>query len=414
MSMNPRFKFMLAVYLACMAAMHIFVLFSYKDFTFKGYNDFAAFYAAGTIVNEGRSSRLYDLNIQLQVEKQFAPEVKLKNVPIPYIHPPFEAWLFSPFARLKYFRAYVVWTIMQVALLVLAVFFLSPEGGRELSKTVLLAGLSIGFFPVVMALLQGQDSVLLLAVVSLSLFYVLRTRYLLSGCVLALGLFKFQLVIPIVLVFLLRRKYKFVIGFGSVSILLLLLSAGMVGWSELIRYPKYLWNLDHALGLGVTTVGNMPNIRGVLESILGSSAMVKMVPLLVFVIGIASVIFTAWIWKEDENSGALHSAAGFSLAIAFSMVMSYYVYSYEMTLLLIPVLVLGKAILNKPEFAGWPRRFFMLGFALLVLNPVAWFLILRTRQFCWYGCAVLMLFAVSLAGVMRRENHVVKPRRQQA
>ena len=66
-----------------MAAMHIFVLFSYKDFTFKGYNDFAAFYTAGTIVNEGQLSRLYDLNLQLQMQKQFVATVKLKNAPLP-------------------------------------------------------------------------------------------------------------------------------------------------------------------------------------------------------------------------------------------------------------------------------------------------------------------------------------------
>lgn len=391
--------------------MHIFVLFSYKDFTFKGYNDFAAFYTAGTIVNEGQLSRLYDLNLQLQTQKQFVATVKLKNAPLPYIHPPFEAWLFVPFARLKYPHAYIAWTITQICLLALAIFFLLPRGTRKFSYVVFLAILSMGLFPAAMALLQGQDSFLLLLVVSLCFFCWVRRCHFLSGCFLALGLFKFQLVIPIAMIFLLRRKYKFASGFAAVGLLLLMLSCRMVGWRGLINYQKYLWTLDHTPGLGVTTLGNMPNIRAILASVVPMLSSDTMIPT-VALLSILGVILAARLWNGGESCEMLHFSGAFSLALVISMITSYYIYSYEMTLLLVPLIVVGEPILNRQALAGWPRRFLVLGAILLFLTPIAWFLILRTRLFCWYGCAVLVLFAGSLTCLMRRSNAFVMGRKR--
>ena len=397
--MKLRFKRLLILYLACMAAMHIFVLFSFKDFTIKAYNDFAAFYTAGMIVKEGQSKRLYDLDLQRQMQAQFATRAKIKNTLLPYIHPPFEAQLFSLLAYLKYRQAYLLWTGMQLVFLGLAIFLLMPDGTRTITNAILLGFLGVGLFPTAMALLQGQDSVLLLLIFSSSLFSWRRMHDFLSGSVLAVGLIKFHLVIPIVLIFLLRRRYKFVLGFALVAILLLLLSAEMVGWSELMHYPRYLWTLDHTSNEGITALGNMPNIRGVLASIVRTSSLAEVIPWLSLAVGI---IFTARSWHGDEESNTVRSSAGFSLAIIVSMITSYYVYSYEMILLLIPLIVLGKQMLDRPEFAGWPRRSLVLGAGLLFLGPVAWLLILRTSQFCWYGCAVLLLFLISLTALLRR------------
>ena len=402
--MNRRLKLLLGIYLACMAVMHIFILFYFSDFTLKGYNDFAATYTAGVILKTGRSTRLYDTNLQWNTQREFAKEVSIRKGPLPYLHPPFEAWLFFPLAHLKFANAYIVWTMFKIGLLFLGIFLLIPSGPHRIFQALFIGILSLGLFPIAIDLLQGQDSMLLLFIFSLT-FFLLRHKYdFWAGCILALGLFKFHLVIPVALIFLFRQKLRFVVGFTAIAILLLLLSIKLIGWDQVIYYPKYLWVLDHAHDIGVTTWENMPNFRGVLTSIFGGTKMVSAIPWIVFSSEALGVALTSWLWKKDEEIGSISFSAGFSLSILISMVTSYYIHSYELIFLLIPILCLGAPVFRNAEFEGWPRKIFIFGSILLALSPVSWFLILRTRLFCWYGCAILMLFVISLGLMLRMET----------
>jgi hypothetical protein len=94
-----------------------------------------------------------------------------------------------------------------------------------------------------MALIQGQDSILLLFLYCLVFLGLRRNAEFSGGSWLGLGVFKYHLVVPFV-VPLLRRK-KLTAGFMVVVVLLGLISLAVTGWQGLLSYPRYVWGTEH-------------------------------------------------------------------------------------------------------------------------------------------------------------------------
>jgi hypothetical protein len=88
-----------------------------------------------------------------------------------------------------------------------------------LSKPIVHVPL-VCFLPFAVALIQGQDSFFLLTALVCSFVAMERNRDFLSGAILALGLFKFQFVLPIALLFALWKEWRVVAGFGSTAVIL--------------------------------------------------------------------------------------------------------------------------------------------------------------------------------------------------
>src|SRR5579863_7910588 len=103
--------------LATFAVLHGWVLWRSHDFIVRGYEDFTSFYTAGKIVLRGEGVRLYDRQLQWQVQQEFASSVSNRTGPLPYIRPPFEALLFLPLASLSYPAAVEIWTLIKLILL---------------------------------------------------------------------------------------------------------------------------------------------------------------------------------------------------------------------------------------------------------------------------------------------------------
>ena len=89
-----------------------------------------------------------------------------------------------------------------------------------------LAGFA--YFPIFSALIQGQDSILLLFLYCIAWRALERGRDIDAGSWLALGLYKYHLVLPSVLTF--WRRMKLIAGFVSVAMLLGLISVAITGW----------------------------------------------------------------------------------------------------------------------------------------------------------------------------------------
>jgi Glycosyltransferase family 87 len=404
-----KLKFLVVSYLIAMVGMHASILWRLHKSVFEGYSDFAAFYTAGRLVQQGRASDLYDPHSQWEVQQQFASEVTIRKGPLPYIRPPFEALLFLPLSYLKYQVAYLLWTAIKVLLLLAVPFLARPVSGEALLPAHIAGVLCLGLFPVGLDLLHGQDSVLLLLVLVLTFQRLRRGDEFWSGFMLGLGLFKFHLVIPIAAVFFLRRKGRFSTGFLLTGALFFAISVGMVGLGGILEYPKYVWSLDHAPGMGVTTWQNMPNLRALLTALSSGQKLSAPMDWLWGAIACVGIAGTAWLWGDASHKNETRSATGFSLAVVITLLTSYYAYGYDLTLLLAPTLLLGGAVPRKLEFEGWPRVWFIGGIGLFMLSPVYWVVILFTHQFYWVALLTLLMLTGALAGMtarMRTERRV--------
>lgn len=389
----------LIVILASFAILHGWVLWRTHDFILRGYGDFASFYAAGKIVLRGEGARLYDRHLQWQVQQEFAASVAIRKGPLPFIRPPFEALLFVPFASMDYPAAVVVWTFTKLILLI-ATFFLIPQENwqnwRGLRSPWVQGILSIGFLPIAFDLVQGQDSIPLLLLLTAAFFFLRKAADLRSGACLALGLFKFHLILPLFLILLVKRRVRVVYGFLCVALVLLFISIGVVGWSGLVHYPKYLWQLNQAPTLLGTNGLVMPNIRGLLSPFLGARRVPLAIQAALLAVFALAIVSMALLWTGRAKSRL--DQAGFSYCIAVMLLTSYYTTGYDLTLLLLPLHMTGGILASNFTLRGWPRSTFAASAGVLLLSPLYWVLGIPMVDFYWLAL-VLFALTVSLAGV---------------
>ena len=389
-----KFKLGLILCLSGFVLVNANLLWRVRDLLVEGYGDFASFYTAGKILEQHEGKRLYDPHLAWSIQQEFAPRVEIRRGPLPYIRPPFEALLFLPFAYLSYPTAYAVWTALKICLLLPIACLLEPGiPGRSLSLpgTLFRWLVSLAYFPVAFDLRQGQDAVLLLLILCLALQSLENESDFRAGIFLGLGLFKFTLTMPLLLVFLIRRKFRFVSGFFGVAAVLLGLSVMVSGWSTALAYPQYLWTLkDTAPGL--TAVRLMPNLRGLLAALGVEGGPTNWV---LGGVAILALIGTARIWEFGESHGRPHFRSGFSLAIVVALVTSYYSLSYDLSLLLIPILTLNPKLLEERRL-GSMRALFLACLGLLLFTPLYWVMLLRFDRSDWIA-PILLLFAIGLA-----------------
>jgi len=379
------------------ALLNFGLLWELRGHMLQGYGDFASFYTAGKIVGSGQSARLYDPSLQWKFQQEFASQVKTRVGPLPYVRPPFEALLFVPFAWLSYPAASLLWLALNI-LLVLMIPIVLPQldsTTNAISTRTTNVVLCLSFFPVGLTFIQGQDAIVLLLILIIALRLLLRGADYRCGAVLALGLFKFHFIIPLLAIFILWRKGKVALGFLAAGSILLLICLLMVHWSGLLLYPKYLWALNQVPDLGMTTgPQNMPNIRGVLSIWLENGHTPAVVHWFLAAIVIGGIAISGRMWRGDDRR---ELSLAFSFAIVVTLLTSYYAKTYDLTLLLVPLLLHGRMFLlgsqwESPALPRWPRICFLAAAAVLLCTPLLWVLALRVNRFSWIA---LVMFALA-------------------
>ncbi|MGA7906613.1 MAG: glycosyltransferase family 87 protein, partial [Candidatus Sulfotelmatobacter sp.] len=239
---------------------------------------------------EGHGRQLYDAELQRQYQARYAGRIGTL-----YIHPPFETIVYLTVAWLPLKQAYLLWCLLNFGFLALAAWTAGREGFLPFDWRLLLLA-SLTFVPVLLCFMQGQDSLLLLLLETLAFAALRRKRAWAAGCWLGFGLFKFQLVLPMAMVFAMRRsRSRFLQGFVLVALALAGLCAVVSGWSVFAAYPSFLLTLQGQRFAGVVPQA-MANFRGLTVLILGNRS-----PFTVSVIALLSVaalLATVFAWPE--------------------------------------------------------------------------------------------------------------------
>ena len=380
-----RLKFPLVVYFAGVIALYVFVCWKVRRLIIAGFPDFAIYYCAGSAVRQGLGHQLYDPGARFAVQQQFAGAVPQFRGPLPWTHPPFEALFFAPFSVFSYVHAYLLWNLFSLVLLAAALLLLRPylpELRNRAGKLWILACLA--FFPVFFNLLEGQDAMVLLFVYTLA-FVALRNGHDgWAGAALALGLFKFHLVLPFVLLLLLQKRWRMLYGFVPVSALLVLVSVGLAGTRALTAYPRYVLYWEDLMAGKDRVPAGMPNLRG-LWYVLGTSH-ISMPPLLAL-LSLALLWFVTWRCYSSRPGSRFELC--FSLALLATVLVSYHVVSYDLVVLLIPVLVITNEMLKQKSWR-LSTVLIALGMALLFLAPLELMLSLEYKAFALMGLALLL------------------------
>ncbi|MGB7583401.1 MAG: glycosyltransferase family 87 protein [Terriglobales bacterium] len=387
-------------FLAAMILLQGWVFWSVRGKVLSGYADFTAFYTAGKLVRQGQGSRLYDPQEQWRVQQEFAKDVAIRQGPLPYLRLPFEALLFVPFALLPYSTAYVSWLLLNLGVVIAVVLFLRRQLGPLQEFPAWLPVLvALAFTPVFLALLQGQDSILLLLFYSLAYVSLREGVDFRAGCWLGLGLIKPHLVLPFVAIAFLRGNRKLAGGFILVAIVLLVVSVGVVGWSGFLHYPGYLWELERHTERGLVQPRDNPNLRGLVE---GFGSGLASSDVITCAIAILSLGLMLWVYARNRKKaidGRIANLVFCQMVIA-SLLVSYHAFAYDLSLLLLPIFLLMMEWGDRSlSFARWAL---FSPVALLLCGPIFPLLWLR-----WHALSLIaIVLLVWMWGLDRRMARV--------
>jgi Glycosyltransferase family 87 len=356
--------------------------------------DFPDFYCAARMLAGGHGHQLYDADVQRQYQARYSGRVGTL-----YIHPPFEAVLYLAVAWLPLRYAYVLWLLLSLACLATGTRRLVEELPLPRDWLLWFAG-SLTFVPVLLCLMQGQDSLLLLLLVVLAFTALRRGNAFATGCWLGLGLFKFQLALPLMLVLVLTQNSKvrsgLVKGFGTVALALAGLSAAISGWSVVTVYPKFLMHLQAQPFAGVIPTA-MANFRGLVYLFFRGDHSAGAVAGLT-IISAASLITILMEWKNEREFDL-----AFANTVVFALLVSYHLNPHDLSLLLLPVAILLHWGLSRtprlPGTVGWT----ILGLLGILLLPPLHLWALKAGGYALISLPLLVLFLGS-AFLARREK----------
>lgn len=293
-----------------------------------GHADFRNLYTAGYMVRLGHGHEIYDYAAQKMFQDAL---VSREQVAIPFIRPAYQALLFAPFSLLPFRPAYIAFLSFNLAILALCFRLLRPYMNHLARVWPPLPAAMFLFLPIAAALMQGQDSIILLTLLAGAFACIHQGREGLAGVLVAVGLFKFQLVIPIAVLFLAWRRWRFSAAFAGAAAMLAAVSVWIAGAEQSVHYLRSIIQVgeSHGLSSGLPLpVDHMANLHGALSGILGSSSFV--LPLTIAA-SAATMIFAA--------SRRPQGVDAFLFAIPVSALVSYYLFIHDMCVLLIPIVL---------------------------------------------------------------------------
>jgi hypothetical protein len=358
--------------------------------------DFPDFYCAARMLADGQGHHLYDAGIQRQYQARYSGRVGTL-----YIHPPFEAVFYLTVAWLPLRGAYLLWFLLNLGFLTFAAMLVAKQALLPWHWRVSLVA-SLVFVPVLLCLQQGQDSLLLLLLLVLSLAEFRRERDSVAGYWLALALFKFQIVLPLAFVLALTRSGKvrgqFAKAFTLAGLALAGISAAISGWSVFTVYPDFLVHL-HELPLAGIVPQSMANLRGLLALCFHGHHS-RWAIAAVSVLSAGALIRVLIAWEQASRASQINPDAStradcdfvFANSVLFALLVSYHLNPHDLSLLLAPISLLLHIILARRPLRLRSLSWGMSGLLAVLFLPPLHLLALRAGAYALLGIPLLALF----------------------
>jgi hypothetical protein len=334
-------------------------------------SDLRVLYTPAYMLRTHQSRQIYDF---AAIRRNQDLKVAADNGAVPYLHPAYEALFLIPLSFLPYRAAYLGWALMNVIVLACVYSALRPRlvHFRALGPPWISAGLLLGFFPLAFSILAGQDSLLLLLILTWA-FRCMSGSHFRAGVLLGFGMFRFQVLLPIVVLFLLWRSFKLISGWALSSAAVAAISAGITGVEAQLQYFRLLFQMGSFSYQPL--LRRMPNLRGLLAAF--SFGKFSIVILSAAILLIAAVMGT----KQGSEQR-------FSIAISVACLVTYFLFMHDLSLLILPILLAMDAAIVSGNWRG-----FVLVSTVPILFAMFWF---ATDHFYLGGLFTLLFLMTQL------------------
>lgn len=320
--------------------------------------DFVGFLTGGRIIKSNLRSKIYDLDIQRDFQKDAINLRGSKTLIIPFRNPPTIALAFAPFSFLPLILGYKIFVLVNVILLifVLGLFKRFYDFGHRF----IFYTLAFTFMPSISAIVLGQISVVILIVFFLIFYFLGKGKGFWAGVSTSLLFNKPQylLFLPFAL-FLSKEKINFFKGFLAGFLFFLLLSFILVGVDAFLSYPGFIFSTE--LPQYATNPSWVITFASFLRFLKLSNSYVLLINFLLY--GIFSLFFLLNFKSKNFPYPVL-----FSSSLLFTIPFSIHAWEHDLMLLFFPMFWLLKMALSS-------KKLYLILFFVLYLVSVVKFIL---------------------------------------
>lgn len=320
-------KILLLLVFYSVIIIYIVQLVDFKPFDFLS-KDFFAFYTGAKIVNEYGVDRIYDINLQVDIQNNiknsYYPGEYTRNEARSFRNIPIVSLIFTPFANLDYVSAAILSGIFAILLIFVSLFLL-----LKINFDIILFLGSFFSIQVSANIFEGQISSIILISLIFIYFSYKKKNFFIAGLLSSLFLIKAQFLTLVPLLFLLTPRRKFIEGFIVGFISMILLNSFLYGFDFLPDYVKFL-HLTEVPQYGTSQSQNY-NIIGFFGGKLNNSVLGYII------IAIQYLIFCFVLYKSKSKNFDLK----FSAVILAGISTMAHVMVSDLIVMLIPLFLLN-------------------------------------------------------------------------
>lgn len=284
--------------------------------------DFTSFYATSKVLLTQGPAHVYELAAQQQAQAGLLPGSRPF---LPDLYPPY--WVLVRFwlALLPLTWAYLAWGVLSIAASAASLILLARTAGFESWRSWPMLA-AAGFAPLVVNLVQGQSVAFVLLGVALSLWFRNRGWELAAGAAISLVLVKPQVGILLLGLLLIKPSARALLGFASAVVAQLMASLAVFGTGGVRAWARLL------SGEGGTFFRPWLSLRSPLVAA-GLAGWEQYLVLAALAAGLLAAIVVA----------RLNLSQSFAVATAGSLLVAPHVNIHDLSLLLMPGLLLLSA-----------------------------------------------------------------------
>lgn len=334
--------------------------------------DFGAFYIAGKIFNTHSPDQIYDARLEHQLYQEQFPDAP-PDTQLPYVNAPFFILPFTLLSRLPYSWAYLFWVALSFALYVagFTLIWRTLDGipGDAWFVSTLLA---LSFMPfLVECLAGGQTSAIGFFCLAVAISSERRRRQIISGLALSLCAYKPTLLLLILPMLVITRRYATLLGFVAGCGLLALISLLAVGWrgcAGFINTLLYFTNASTSAASGLRS-WKYVDVNSFFRLLLGHHSYLRWtMTAAAFLFGLP---FLLRIWWQGDREKRDEQSLVWALTITGLLVLNLYVGIYDSTLVVLSVLLTTDVFYRQADNnqSSLPASY---KFILLLLYLVPW------------------------------------------
>ena len=391
--------------------------------------DFTVFWSGWTLILQGHASALYDEAAQRATQELLMYGMHFEGGLMAFLNPPHAALAGVPFGWLANHvgeqRAFIVWTLGNVALAAILVRSISNEwGATDRQQQWMLVCAVAGFYPLFCAVKNGQPS-LLLALAILGVYRAEKAAKHWTGAAWLVVLSIKPQLVPIVAVYLASRRCWRLLACASATLAIVAaITAVALDPAIWFQYLRQVGSLEHFWGSG--TPDYMLNVRGALSRMFGLDQR-RWIDAVSYAVWLLAMVVAAVVLARRRVAHAPDARPAYAFVIALGLFFNPHLFIHDAIIWTIPLVLYAAALRDdgsewRPFAAfalSWPLLFAVAGKMniksghLTWVDPHTWLFIAATAiiGYRWPGDAARLPEPEILHDLQQVEARVAHHRR---